>query len=179
MPVTESAVRPRKSRFAFRVVIFALVLLLLGFLGFDYWFYRAVRASMPLRDGTIHLAGLTGPVIVTYDRRGVPNIVAANLPDLFFAQGYITARDRLFQIDLWRRIGTGKLAEAVGPSAIERDQLARAVRWRGSMEAEWSSYGPDTKRIAHAPPQPAIAAIPSTCRDSRSMPEKSLEDMLN
>ncbi len=99
---------------------------------------------------TVPLAGLRKPVEILRDRWGVPHIYAQTVEDLFFAQGYITARDRLFQIDLWRRIGTGKLAEAVGPSAIERDQLARAVRWRGSMEAEWSSYGPDTKRIATA-----------------------------
>ena len=54
----------------------------------------------------------------------------------------------MFQIDLWRRIGTGKLAEVMGPSAIDRDKLARSVRWRGPMEQEWLAYGPDTKRIA-------------------------------
>ena len=84
------------------------------------------------------------------DRWGVPHIYARDTHDLFFAQGYITARDRLFQIDLWRRIGTGRLAEAVGPSAIERDRLARAVRYRGDLKAEWEAYGPDTQVIAAA-----------------------------
>src|SRR5689334_24916360 len=60
----------------------------------------------------------------------------------------MAARERLFQIDLWRRGGTGKLAEIVGPEAIERDRLARAVRFRGDPAAEWQSYGPDTKAIA-------------------------------
>src|SRR5579864_1919760 len=104
-----------------------------------------LQAADPIR-----ISGLEKQVEILRDRWGVPHIYASSVHDLFFAQGYITARDRLFQIDLWRRIGTGKLAEAVGPSAIERDQLARAVRWRGSMDAEWSSYGPDTKRIATA-----------------------------
>jgi penicillin amidase len=99
---------------------------------------------------TVSVAGLHGPVEVLRDRWGVPHIYARNTHDLFFAQGYATARDRLFQIDLWRRIGTGQLAEAVGPSAIERDRLARSVRFRGDLKAEWESYGPETREIAEA-----------------------------
>jgi penicillin amidase len=106
--------------------------------------------ALALRAETIPVAGLHNSVEILRDRWGVPHIYAQTVDDLFFAQGYITAKDRLFQIDLWRRIGTGKLAEALGPSAIDRDRLARAVRWRGNMEQEWSSYGPDTKRIAVA-----------------------------
>ena len=106
--------------------------------------------ALALRAETIPVAGLHNSVEILRDRWGVPHIYAQTVDDLFFAQGYITAKDRLFQIDLWRRIGTGKLAEALGPSAIDRDRLARAVRWRGPMEQEWSSYGPDTKRIAVA-----------------------------
>lgn len=80
----------------------------------------------------------------------MPHIYAQNTYDLFFAQGYMAAVDRLWQIDLWRRIGTGKLAEALGPSAIRRDRIARSVRFRGDWDAEWRSYGPDTKEIATA-----------------------------
>ena len=72
--------RPSRSRFIFRAVVAVLVLLLIVFLAFDFWFYRAVRAALPQVDGTIHLAGLASPVIVTYDALGVPNIAAANLP---------------------------------------------------------------------------------------------------
>ncbi len=104
--------------------------------------------ALSVRAEKVAVPGLRKPVEILRDRWGVPHIYAQTLEDLFFAQGYIIAKDRLFQIDLWRRIGTGKLAEALGPSAVDRDRLARAVRWRGSMEQEWSSYGPDTKRIA-------------------------------
>src|SRR5438045_9590021 len=107
-------------------------------------------AIVPLTAETVRLPALQKQVEILRDRWGVPHIYASTLEDLFFAQGYITAKDRLFQIDLWRRIGTGKLAEALGPSAIDRDKLARAVRWRGPMEQEWTGYGPDTKRIATA-----------------------------
>src|SRR6202790_3815596 len=105
-------------------------------------------AALALHADTVAVPGLQKPVEILRDRWGVPHIYAQTVEDLFFAQGYITAKDRLFPIDLWRRIGTGKLAEAVGPSAIDRDSLARAVRWRGPMEQEWASYGPDTKLIA-------------------------------
>jgi penicillin amidase len=98
----------------------------------------------------VPLAGLHKPVEILRDRWGVPHIYASGTADLFFAQGYIAARDRLYQIDLWRRGGTGKLAEIMGPDGIERDRLARAVRYRGDPEAEWRSYGPDTKAIATA-----------------------------
>jgi penicillin amidase len=99
---------------------------------------------------TIPVPGLEQQVEILRDRWGVPHIYASTTHDLFFAQGYITARDRLFQIDLWRRVGTGRLAEILGPSALERDKLARAVNYRGDWNAEWSAYGPDTKTIVTA-----------------------------
>ncbi len=87
---------------------------------------------------------------VLRDRWGIPHIYAENRDDLFFAQGFITANDRLFQLDLWRRIGTGKLAEVLGPSALGRDRIARLVRYRGDWSAEWASYSPEAKQIAVA-----------------------------
>jgi penicillin amidase len=111
----------------------------------------ATMAAASLPDAEqVRLPGLSQPVEILRDRWGVPHIYARSTADLFFAQGYIAARDRLFQIDLWRRIGTGKLAEVLGPSASERDRLARAVRFRGDRNAEWQSYGPDTRSIVTA-----------------------------
>ena len=98
----------------------------------------------------VRVAGLQEPVEILRDRWGVPHIYAANQHDLFFAQGYITATDRLFQIDLWRRAGTGKLAEVLGPAAIARDKLARAVAFHGDWAAEWAAYGPDARAIVTA-----------------------------
>ncbi len=94
--------------------------------------------------------GLNQPVEILRDRWGVPHIYAKTTDDLFFAQGYITARDRLFQIDLWRRAGTGKLAEVFGEKALDRDRLARAVRYRGDWNREWQAYAPDAKQIVTA-----------------------------
>jgi penicillin G amidase len=98
----------------------------------------------------VRVPGLEKQVEVLRDRWGVPHIYAATVHDLFFAQGYITAKDRLFQIDLWRRTGTGKLAEVLGPSAVARDTLARAVSFHGDWNAEWAAYGPDAKAITTA-----------------------------
>ena len=98
----------------------------------------------------IRVAGLSERVEILRDRWGVPHIYAQSVHDLFFAQGYITAKDRLWQIDLWRRMGTGKLAEVLGPSAIDRDRLARSVLFRGDWDAEWRSYGADTHEIVTA-----------------------------
>ncbi len=92
--------------------------------------------------------GLKDRVEILRGKWGVPHIYARNAGDLFFAQGWITAKDRLFQIDLWRRQGTGKLAEVLGESAVPRDRIARLVKFRGDWNAEWSSYSPDTREIA-------------------------------
>lgn len=95
----------------------------------------------------IRVRGVRQQVDILRDRWGVPHIYARNSADLFFAQGYVAALDRLFQIDLWRRAGTGKLAEAFGPSMAERDALARAFRFRGDWNAEWRSYSHDAREI--------------------------------
>jgi len=93
------------------------------------------------------VAGLHQPVEILRDKWGVPHIYAQNSDDLFFAQGWIAAKDRLFQIDLWRRAGTGKLSEVMGPSEIGRDRIARMVRFRGDWSKEWASYAPDGRQI--------------------------------
>jgi penicillin amidase len=110
---------------------------------------RAKRVLAPL-EGDIRLPGLEQPVEVVRDRWGVPHITAKNAHDLFFAQGFVVAQDRLFQIDLWRRQATGELAEVFGPGHVEADRFARLMRYRGDMGAEWASYAPDARAIATA-----------------------------
>jgi penicillin amidase len=89
-------------------------------------------------------------VRVQRDRWGVAHIYARNSHDLFFAQGYVVAQDRLFQMELWKRSGQGRLAEVLGPEAVARDLNARRLRYRGDMEAEFRSYAPDAKAILEA-----------------------------
>jgi penicillin G amidase len=96
----------------------------------------------------LSIAGLEKPVEILRDKWGVPHIYAQTAHDLFFAQGFITARDRLFQLDLWRRQNSGHLAAVVGERALARDRIARLVRFRGDWNAEWAAYSPDAKQIA-------------------------------
>src|SRR5947207_1717765 len=95
------------------------------------------RASKPT---TVPVAGLKAPVRIVIDRWGVPHLFAANEEDLFLAQGFNAARDRLFHIDLWRRRGLGELAEVFGPSYIEQDRATRLFLYRGDMDREWRTY---------------------------------------
>jgi penicillin amidase len=111
---------------------------------------RKANAVLAQLEGEITLPGLKEPVEVLRDRWGVPHIYARNQDDLFFAQGFIAAQDRLFQIDLWRRVGVGETAEVIGREGIEIDRFARLLKYRGDLEAEWASYGPDARRIATA-----------------------------
>ena len=107
-------------------------------------------AVASIRAEEVRLPGLREPVEILRDRWGVPHIYARNQDDLFFAQGYIAARDRLWQIDVWRRAGAGRLSEAFGDRFLERDRMALLVRFRGDWKREWTSYAPDTWQIANA-----------------------------
>jgi penicillin amidase len=111
-----------------------------------------VRAASAVADiqGTVRVAGLRAAVTVRRDRWGVPHIYAKNQHDLFFAQGLVVAQDRLFQMELWKRSGQGRLAEILGPAAIQRDINARRLRYRGDPDAEFKSYAPDTRQILEA-----------------------------
>lgn len=108
------------------------------------------RQALPQLDGELPVSGLREPVEVIRDRWGTPHIYARNTHDLFFAQGLIAAQDRLFQIDWWRRIARGETAEVLGAQSINADRFSRLMRYRGPLDAEWDSYGPDAKEIATA-----------------------------
>ncbi|MEU6152179.1 penicillin acylase family protein [Actinosynnema sp. NPDC047251] len=107
-------------------------------------------SSGSARAGVIPVPGLRGPVNLVVDRWGVPHIYAQSARDAFLAQGFNAARDRLFQIDLWLRKGTGRLAEVFGPDYVEQDRASRLLLHRGDIEREWASYGPEAKEAATA-----------------------------
>ena len=134
VPSTLSPVTRRRSSIALRVVIalaaFFLFLLIIA----DVWFYRAVRAALPVVDGTMHFSSLSAPVIVARDSLGVPNIAAANLHDLFFAQGYVTAQDRLWQMDMTRRYASGDLSVILGSQYVKIDTEQRILGLRPIAE---------------------------------------------
>ena len=85
---------------------------------------------------TLHLAGLDQPVEIITDRWGIAHIYAETEDDLFFAQGFNAARDRLFQLEIWRRQAHGTVAEILGPRELERDRGTRLFQFRGDMDQE-------------------------------------------
>ena len=119
---------------------------------------------------TFEVPGLSAPVEILLDRWGVPHVYAGSTDDLFVAQGFNAARDRLFQIDLWRRRGLGLMSEVFGEAYLERDRAARLFLYRGDMRAEWLAYGSDTKRVASAFVR-GVNAYVALCRaDPRHLP---------
>ena len=116
---------------------------------------------------TLRVSGLREPVEILTDRWGIAHIYAKNQPDLFFAQGYNAARDRLFQLEIWRRRVTGTLAEIQGPKALERDIGARLLRFRGDLDQECQHYHPDGKEIITA----FVQGINAYIRQTREQPE--------
>jgi len=115
----------------------------------EQWQHKA-EAAVAAINGTVRVPGVKEAVRVQRDRWGVAHIYAKNGHDLFFAQGYVVAQDRLFQMEIWKRAGQGRLAEVLGPEAVARDMNARRLRYRGDMEAEFRSYAPDAKAILEA-----------------------------
>ncbi|HWP43666.1 MAG TPA: penicillin acylase family protein, partial [Blastocatellia bacterium] len=124
------------------------------------------------RDGrgsaaTVSFAELHGRVVIRRDERGIPYIEAGHEDDLYFAQGYVTALDRLWQMDLLRRTGRGELSEIFGPSALEEDRLTRIYGFASLAEAAFENTSPSLKAALKAYARGVNAAI-------RSLDEKSL-----
>ena len=119
------------------VVIFILLLIVgaaAAVVGGGFWLKHAMVAALPQLDGQIHLPGLTGPVTVRRDQHGIPHIEAASLDDLFEAQGYVTAQDRLWEMDMARRMSAGEAAELLGPNLVDHDRTQRILEIRPTAE---------------------------------------------
>jgi penicillin amidase len=110
------------------------------------WFASAAVAAAPVQ--AIEVAGLEQGAEILVDRWGIPHIYAQSRDDAFFAQGFNAARDRLFQIDLWRRRGLGELASVYGPAYLAQDKATRLFLYRGDMHKEWQSYGKEAQRVS-------------------------------
>lgn len=114
-------------------------------------FEELAARRLPQIEGTIDVPGLRGDVEVIRDAWGVPHIYASNVDDLFFAQGFVQAQDRLWQMDMYVRAGEGRLSEIFGPEMLEHDRAARLFKYRGPWsEEEFSIYHPEARRILEA-----------------------------
>ena len=106
------------------------------------------KRSLARIDGELNVPGLKESVEIIRDQQGIPHIYAKNDADMFFAQGYVMAQDRLWQLEMWRRWREGRLAEIFGPKAYDYDARTRLMMFRGPWdEKEWSSYHPDAERL--------------------------------
>src|SRR5580658_6364290 len=132
-PTSTPAPRKRKRRWLRAVLwtIAGLAALVLLAAGIGVLRLRsAANAALPQLDGEIHIAGLSAPVTIQRDTHGVPHISAATEDDLFVAQGYVTAQDRLWQMDASRRAANGNLAEILGPKVVTNDKTQRVLQIR-------------------------------------------------
>ncbi len=116
------------------LVIFIVVIALV--IGLLVGGYLTARRQFPTTGGTFSVPGLQQQVQVYRDPLGIPHIYAESEHDLFFAQGYVHAQDRFWQMEFWRRIGAGRLSEILGPSALEDDRFIRTVGWHRTAQQE-------------------------------------------
>lgn len=135
---------------ALRVIALGLVLVvvLAAITGGSVLWY--VSRSLPMTRGNLELPELQAPVKVYRDAWGVPHIYAANEHDLFLAQGFITAQDRLFQMDLTRRLAAGRLSEVLGPEHLDSDRFFRTLGLRRTAEASVPLYTGAARTAAEA-----------------------------
>ncbi len=111
----------------------------------------AITASgQPQQSGTIHVPGLAADTIVSRDVSGVTHIAAGTSHDLFFAQGWVHASERMWQMEVWRRIGAGRLAELFGESQVATDSFIRTVDWRGAAERDLAALSDETRSFLDA-----------------------------
>jgi len=119
--VTLSPPITRHSK-SLRIIGAALFILLLAVIVIVGWFVWAAKSSLPQLEGSLKVGGLKAPVTVLRDPQGMPHIRASSLEDVVFAQGYVTAQDRLWQMDITRRFAAGELSEILGPDLIRHDR---------------------------------------------------------
>jgi penicillin G amidase len=125
-----------------RILLWLLFILALLAVGVVAYGYLITRSALPQLDGTLAVKGLSAAVKVTRDGHGVPAIEAATLEDLFLAQGYVTAQDRLWQMDVMRRFGAGELSEILGPDLLKIDREQRILGLRAAARKSLQMASP-------------------------------------
>ena len=132
---------PRWGRWATLVAAGVVLLLVAGLVAA----VTAVRRPFPLVDGEVEVPGLSADVEVLRDEHGVPQVYADTAEDLFYAQGFVHAQDRFFQMDFRRHVTSGRLAELLGRDALETDMYIRTMGWRRIAEQELSLLSPEAQ----------------------------------
>src|SRR5258708_1745419 len=139
--------RPRRWLRVLSSVFAGLLLLVLILIGVGVLWMRSVTiAALPQLDGEVHITRISAPVTVRRDAHGVPHIEAATQDDLFVAQGYVTAQDRLWQMDTYRRSANGDLAEVLGSRLLHHDIVERVMGFRKTAQRIYANLSPDDRR---------------------------------
>ncbi len=157
---------PRWGRWATYAVVALCVLVVLALVAA----VLVVRHSFPQTDGEIEVSGLQGEVSVVRDGQGIPQVYADTAHDLFYAQGFVQAQDRFYEMDVRRHITAGRLSELVGEDALQADKYIRTMGWRRVAEQELSLLEPET--IDHLE---AFSAGVNAYIESHSPSQMSLE----
>ena len=131
---------------------------------------QGAPASTAVRQQAWSVAGLAAPARMVIDHWGVAHIYAASSRDAFFLQGYNAGRDRLWQIDLWRKRGLGRLAASFGPDYVAQDRAARLFLYRGDMAAEYAAYAPGAREAVEAFTAGVNAYIGEVAAGKRPLP---------
>ncbi|MFE1574674.1 penicillin acylase family protein [Streptomyces fradiae] len=152
MPANTTVSSPKKKGRRARLLVIALVLALVAGVGYGaYWSVSTVRTPFPQTTGTLTLPGLTGPVDVKRDARGIPQIYASTDADLFRAQGYVQAQDRFWEMDVRRHMTAGRLSEMLGKDMVDTDAFLRTLGWHRVAQEEYDKVLSDeTKRNLQA-----------------------------
>lgn len=141
---------PRKKRRALRALGWVLgVIVILG-LGAGAFGWYTVQRSFPQTTGTIEVAGLESAVTVQRDGSGIPSITADSSQDLFFAQGYVHAQDRFWEMDFRRHLTAGRLSELFGESQLGTDKFLRSLGWHDVAKQEVDALSPETRAYYEA-----------------------------
>jgi penicillin G amidase len=135
----------RRLRISGLVLVVLIVLAAAGFLFGRYYVGKVMRDNLPKLDGSLTVYGLGAPVQVERDARGVPHIHASSMEDLVFAQGFVTAQDRLWQMDLLRRHAAGQLAAILGRPLLAHDRLQRTLQLRAAADRAYIALPPEQK----------------------------------
>jgi penicillin G amidase len=129
-----------------RIAVAVAMAVLLALAALAAYFWRAT----PAHDGALRVSGLGAAVSLERDEHGIPTIRAASVEDAAFGLGFVHAQDRLWQLETHRRIGSGRLAEAFGRSALDNDKFLRALGVRRAAQAQWAQLGDESKRVLQA-----------------------------
>ena len=135
MSSTASSLEVRRRNPVLRILYYSVCALLVIVLVAVWGLYWYARLPLPQLDGSVSVPGISSKVHVVRDEHGVPTIEAATLEDLFFAQGYVTAQDRLWQMDVMRRAAAGELSEIIGDATVKMDREQRIFGLRIAAEA--------------------------------------------